>query len=563
MPTIDTTQPRAYPMHRSSLPAATRAPRPLSRHDLCVALCVALAALAVAGCQSRHVAEIPPTPTVVTATDDVTTLPPPAAVPANADGTAAATPAPTVFPVRNNLWDRVRAGFRFDLDKDNDRIAAQRNWYIRNQDYLDRVIARGSRYLQYIADEAEARDMPMEIALLPVVESAFDPYAYSRAQAAGPWQFIPSTGRIYGLKQDWWYDGRRDIEQSTRAALDYLERLAARFDGDYYKALAAYNAGAGTVSRAVTRNLRRGRKTDYWSLKVPQETSAYVPKLVALAQIVKDPAKYGMHLNPIADERRFVEVKVGRQIDLARAAELADMPLTELYLYNPGHNRWATDPQGDQTLLMPAELADTFRQVLGTTPEEQYAPTAEYEVVDGDTLESIAQKQQVSTEILRMVNHLSGDAVSPGETLVVPQTLRALAPNESTYEPRIVALNGAAANGGFFRSSTYTVRSGDTLSTIARKQHVSARDLARWNHISMSKSLRVGQRLTVQRGGGAPIAMVRAGGGKHVTHKVKRGETLNGIARKFKVSVQDIARWNDFSAKRQLHVGESVKLYLD
>ncbi|MFZ5723028.1 MAG: LysM peptidoglycan-binding domain-containing protein [Pseudomonadota bacterium] len=519
-----------------------------------------LALLMLAGCQSRQGAPAATAPLTV-ATDDVTT--PAASAPA-----AVPDPETAAAITRSNLWDRIRAGFRFDLTIDNDRIAAQRNWYVRNQQYLDRVIARGGRYLHYIVAETEARDMPLELALLPVVESAFDPYAYSHADAAGPWQFIPSTGRIYGLKQDWWYDGRRDIEQSTRAALDYLERLAARFDGDYYKALASYNAGAGTVSRAVTRNLRAGRKTDYWSLRVPQETSAYVPKLIALAQIVQDPAKYGVRLNPVPDEPRFASVKIGRQIDMARAAELADMPLAELYLYNPGHNRWATDPQGSQSLLVPLEIAAAFSDVLAGTPESEFAPSEHYEVVAGDTLESIAAQKGISADMLRTINHLSGDSISPGETLVVPLPRRPLIANESSYEARIVALNNGAVGRAAIRKSTYTVRAGDTLSGIARKQGVGMSELARWNRIPISKPLRIGQRLVIQRRGSsaAPVASAatsRSTDGKRVTHKVKRGETLSGLARKFKVSVHDIARWNDFSAKRQLRIGESVKLYVD
>ncbi|MFP5441816.1 MAG: LysM peptidoglycan-binding domain-containing protein [Gammaproteobacteria bacterium] len=516
--------------------------------------------LVLAGCQSKPAVTADKPVAIVSeplavATDDVTPPPP---VIAGVNGEAP-------LPAQKNLWDRIRAGFRFDLAQDNPRIAAQRNWYLRNPQYLDRVIARGSRYLHYIVDEAEARGMPLELALLPVVESAFDPYAYSHADAAGPWQFIPSTGRIYGLKQDWWYDGRRDIEQSTRAALDYLERLAARFDGDYYKALASYNAGAGTVSRAIKRNQRAGKKTDYWSLKVPQETSAYVPKLVALAQIVQDPAKYGVRLNPVPDEPRFTQVEVGRQIDLARAAELADMPLTELYLYNPGHNRWATDPQGRHTLLVPVELADGFRQVLAGTPEGQFTPAKKYDVIAGDTIASIAAAHGVSVDMLRVVNNLSGDEVVPGETLRIPQPHRALAANESSYEPRILALNSGATRAAV-RKTTYVVRSGDTLSGIARKQGVGLRDLARWNDIPVSKPLRVGQKLVVQRKGAAPVATVagkRSSDEKRVTHTVKPGETLSGLARKFKVSVHDIARWNDFSAKRQLRIGEVVKLYID
>lgn len=528
-------------------------------------LLLPLCLLVLAGCQSRVPA--PATgeaasgaPPGVVATPAPAVAGPGITTPTGAD---AGIPA-AVLPTRSNLWDRIRAGFRFDLDQDNERIAVQRNWYVRNQQYLDRVIARGSRYMHYIVEETEARDMPTELALLPIVESAFDPYAYSRAHAAGPWQFIPSTGKIYGLKQTWWYDGRRDIESSTRAALDYLERLAARFDGDYYKALASYNAGAGTVGRAVTRNLRAGRKTDYWSLKVPQETSAYVPKLIALAQIVRDPAKYGVRLNPVPDEPRFVSVSVGRQIDLARAAEMADMPITELALYNPAHSRWVTDPQGNHTLLLPVEVADSFRAALAATPAEELAVTSNHQVQPGETLAAIAAQYQVPEESLRMVNHLSGDAVGPGETLLIPKPRAYLASNESTYEPRLFTLNNTVARAS--RTITYTVRSGDTLSGIARKQRVQLRDLARWNKLSLNKPLRVGQKLSIQASG-APLATAAGGGGnngqKRLTHKVQRGETLSGLARKFKVSVHDIARWNQFSPKRQLRVGESVKLYLE
>lgn len=548
------------------MPNSCAHPAPLVHTRPLAWLAPAVVTLGVlAGCQSHPAAPaatastagtVAAAPVLAIAADDVTSA-----------VLAGATAEPTALPLQKNLWDRVRAGFRFDLSQDNDRIAAQRNWYLRNPQYLDRVIARGARYLPYIVDEAEARDLPLELALLPVVESAFDPYAYSHADAAGPWQFIPSTGRIYGLKQDWWYDGRRDIEQSTRAALDYLERLSARFDGDYYKGLASYNAGAGTVSRAIKRNQRAGKKTDYWSLKVPQETSAYVPKLIALAQIVADPAKYGVRLNPIPDAPRFAQVDVGRQIDMARAAELADMPLTELYLYNPGHNRWATDPQGKHTLLIPEELADNFRGVLAGTPEAEFTLSREYDVLAGDTLASIAAANQVSTDMLRMVNNLSGDEIGPGETLRIPQPRRALANNESSYEPRILALNSGATRASV-RKTTYVVRSGDTLSGIARKQGVSTRDLARWNKLSVNKPLRIGQRLAVQRSGAAPMATTIAAStsgsdGKRVAHKVKSGETLTGLARKFKVSVHDIARWNDFSAKRQLRAGETVKLYID
>lgn len=488
--------------------------------------------------------------------------------PATTTSTAAATAAVAAGGdccLRANLWDRMRAGFRFDLSIDNERIAAQRNWYLRNPAYLDRVVARGSRYLHYIVEEIEARDMPMELALLPVVESAFDPYAYSVAHAGGPWQFIPSTGRIYGLKQDWWYDGRRDLEQSTRAALDFLERLAQQFDGDYYKALAAYNAGPGNVNRAINRNLRAGKKTDYWSLPVPRETRAYVPKLVALAQIVNDPAKYGVRLNPIPDEPRIAMVEVGRQIDLARAAELADMPLAELFLYNPGHNRWATDPQGPKHLLVPVEVAPRFREALAATPPDDWLNHKRHTVAEGETLEAIAQLHGVGAETLRRVNHLAGDQVNPGETLLVPQPRLAIGSADNSYEPRIAQLNdGVQRRAAEGAPRTYKVRSGDTLSRIAAANKVRINDLARWNNMSVSKPLRIGQTLQIRGGSAASTPTVAATSRrKGVQHKVQPGDTLYGIARKFSVSVHDLARWNEFSPQQMLRAGQTLKVFPD
>lgn len=473
--------------------------------------------------------------------------------------------------VAGNLWDRMRAGFRFDLAADNDRIAAQRNWYIRNPAYLDRVIARASRYMHYIVEETEARDMPLELALLPVVESAFDPFAYSVADAAGPWQFIPSTGRVFGLRQDWWWDGRRDVELSTGAALSYLEQLANRFDGDYYKALASYNAGGGTVSRAITRNLRAGKKTDYWSLNLPQETRAYVPKLVALAQIVQDPARYGVRLNPIPDSPAFVAVEIKGPIDMALAAELADIPLSELYLYNPAHNRWATDPQAPLKLLVPVEAEARLRKGLADIPQEQLMPVTRHDVGEEDSLESLAKHYNISAESIRAMNKLADDELVAGSTLQVPQPRLMLAAIDDSYEPRIIALNNKKV--AATRQIRYTVLGGDTLSGIAKRHKVRIADLARWNGIQASRPLRVGQRLTIhgaRAGASQAVASAPRHTGKgqvasssRVQHKVQPGETLYGLARRFSVSTHDIARWNDFPANRQLRAGEMLKIFRD
>ena len=219
-----------------------------------------------------------------------------------------------------DLWHRLRAGFALDHDASEPRVQAQLNWYKKHPRYIDRVVDRGSRYLHYIVSEAEKRGLPTELALLPVVESAFDPFAYSHGRAAGLWQFIPSTGKYFGLTQSWWHDDRRDIIAATDAALTYLDRLATRFDGDYMLALAAYNSGGGTVSSAMRRNRKRNQPTDYWSLDLPRETRHYVPKLIALAKIFDNPQAHGIELPPLDDEPYFEIVDTGSQLDLAQAA---------------------------------------------------------------------------------------------------------------------------------------------------------------------------------------------------------------------------------------------------
>lgn len=522
----------------------------------------------VAGCRSASFPQ---------STDTIDSPRPKTTKPAHPPGRSGTSPiSANENTLQNNLWDRIRTGFRMDLT-DNDRIAAQRNWYIRNQAYLDRITARASRYLYHIVEEAESRDMPLELALLPIVESAFDPYAYSVAHAAGPWQFIPSTGQVFGLRQDWWWDGRRDILLSTSAALSYLSQLANRFEGDYMKALAAYNAGGGTVSRAVKRNLQTGKNTNYWSLSLPQETLAYVPKLIALAQIVQDPGRYGVRLNPIPDEPAFATIGIDRQIDLGLVAEIADIPITELYLYNPGHTRWATDPVGPHRLVLPVDSAARFREALAYLPADQYVRTVTHTINAGDTVESIASVYGIAAEAIRMANPQIVSSLSPGDSLLIPAAHLPARMFGDTYEPRILARTTRPSTPG--KTSEYVVRKGDSLAAVARKYRVGLRDLAKWNGLKPSSHLRTGQILKIRSMQGnrvgpavsqgsrvtasASVSSRSTGSRSKVRHTVRRGETLYGLARKFSVSAHDIARWNDFAIKRQLRAGEVLNIYTD
>lgn len=254
-----------------------------------------------------------------------------------------------------DVWRRIRSGYKMNLDVSNSRIDAQRSWFMTRQPYLDRLSARASRYLYYTVKEAERRGIPTELALLPVIESSYDPSANSNASAVGLWQFIPSTGTIYGLRQSSLYDGRRDVVESTRAAYDFLTNLYNQF-GSWELALAAYNAGPGRIQQAINRNAAAGLPTDYWSLRLPTETMNYVPRFMAVAQIVRAPEQYGLALRSIANRPHFREIQLPGPVDLNTAASIAGLSLNELYALNPGFISAYTDPMGPSRLLVPAEL---------------------------------------------------------------------------------------------------------------------------------------------------------------------------------------------------------------
>ena len=317
----------------------------------CAPLCALACAAALSACQSPG------------------TRPDPGPTAIDPAAAAAITPVEVPYvPLRDpvveqsDLLARLREGFAWPPEPARPAIARELDWYSHHQQYLDRVFQRADLYLYYIVDELERRDMPAELALLPIVESAFDPFAYSDGRAAGLWQFIPGTGKRFGLEQNWWFDGRRDVLESTRAALDYLEAMHEQF-GDWLLAIAGYNTGEGNVERARRRAQAAGKSGDFWSISqyLPAETQTYVPRLLAVRQLVSDPLKYGISLPAVTNSRRFAVVDTGSQIDMALAAELAGIDTNELYRLNPGVNRWATDPDGPHRLLVPAEQASCVR----------------------------------------------------------------------------------------------------------------------------------------------------------------------------------------------------------
>jgi membrane-bound lytic murein transglycosylase D len=482
------------------------------------------------------------------------TPPPPPAAPAPEQ---AAAPAPVQY---TDLFARIRGGFVLP-DPNEAAIDQQLDWYASNPDYLQRAFGRADMYLYYIVQQLEARHMPAELALLPVIESAFQPYAYSRASAAGLWQFIPGTGSRFGLKQDWWYDGRRDVVASTGAALDYLKALHDEFNGDWLLAVAAYNCGEIAVQHAVQVNQAEGRPIDFWHLRLPRETEAYVPKLLAMKRLVDDPGKYGLDFTAIPNQPYFARVMTQGQINMQVAAQIAGITADEVYDLNPAFHRWATDPTGPFYLLIPVDAAPVFEQnVADLTPDERMG-IEHYEVRRHDTMFSVARHFKTTAEVLRKLNTLPAGRLTVGMELEVPATVYALPENVRLAAERV---DGRSRWTRHFRFQV--VRRGDSLWAIARRNRMNVHTLARLNGLSPGTTLHPGQRLRLVSSAPATryyphhrrhshyyeASYHPDGGARRVVYTVRSGDTLWRIARLFQVRVGQIEAWNGMGSRHIL-----------
>ncbi len=465
-------------------------------------------------------------------------------------------PGPARF---EDLFERIRTGFQLE-DVDQKAVDQQLAWYANQPQYLERTFGRGERYLYYIVTQLEKRDMPLELALLPVVESAFEPFGYSRARASGLWQFIPGTGKRFGLKQNWWYDGRRDVLESTRAALDYLEFLHNEFNGDWLMAVAAYNSGEVNVHRAIQHNLALNRPTDFWHLKLPRETRAYVPKLLAMRRLVADPQSLGVEFGPMPNEPYFATVETGGQIDLKMAADLAGVTLDEITHLNPAFNRWATDPEGPHHLLLPVEVSELFRESLSQVPAEERVRLTRHHIESGDTLSTIARRYGVSVSVVKQVNGLTSTTLRADQDLLIPM-------NGTELHPKVIQAAARVDRGASSsHSSSHVVRRGESLWGIARAHGLSVNRLASLNGMQPGDTLRVGRKLKLRgsSGGssGSSAAVAVAGSGEQVTYTVRRGDTLFHIARRFSVTVTQLLSWNGLSKFDHLMPGQRLVMYV-
>ena len=376
----------------------------------------------------------------------------------------------TVAP--QDLWQRIRQGFQMS-DIDSPLVQRQVTYYAARPDYLQRMFDRSRLYLFHIVEEIEKRGLPTELALLPMVESAFNPMAYSRAHASGLWQFIPGTGRRYDLKQNWWYDGRRDIVDSTNAALDYLTAIY-QMHGDWHLALASYNWGENAVARAIAKNRAAGKPTDYQSLKMPPETRNYIPKLQALKNIIANPAYFNVTLAPIPNEPYFATYDRVVDIDVQLAAKLAEMPVDEFIALNPGFSRPLIRAAVTPRIVLPADKVDVFHDNLAKLDGDDLVSWKTYYPKKGDTFESIAKKHRMTVSYLKEVNGISQRSKALPSMVVVPIDAEAARTQRMPimYAPPIPVS---------VRRVFHTVRQGETLPAIAKRYRVSTEDIQRWN----------------------------------------------------------------------------------
>ena len=441
----------------------------------------------------------------------------------------------------DDVWQRIRNGFKIDeAASENPLVATHVSWYAARPDNVRRMAERSRRYLFHIVQEVDRRSMPMEIALLPMIESAFNSSALSTSAASGIWQFMPATGRHYGLKQDDWYDGRRDFTAATHAALDYLGKLYLDF-GDWQLALAAYNCGEGCVARAIQKNVNQGLPTDYASLSLPNETRHYVPKLLAIKSLIRNPEQFGVAINSLPNQPYFNQVTVHAGMDIHAAARLADMSSNDFIALNAAFPRNLIRSDTPVNLLVPVDKVDQFKRNLETKTWDSWQP---YPAQKGDRLDAIAKRFKVTIERLKEYNlfNLKRGKLLQAQTILVPVTGQG-----------VVASPQAATVSRAEGANQHQVASGETLFGVARRYGLTVALLAQANP-DLNGSLQIGQTLLL------PLnepAVPKRGAIQHVAfnpnnikpaqpvdYTVKRGDTLHSIAQRFDASLLDIKRWN-------------------
>lgn len=458
--------------------------------------------------------------------------------------------------VHASVWERLVHSFALPECSSHEQAVKWAKWYAQHPEYMGRIFKRAQPWIYHITNEIEQRELPGELALLPIVESAYDPFAYSRGRALGAWQFISSTGKNYGLNQNWWYDGRRDVWASTDAALTYLDTMAVMFDGDWLLALAGYNSGENRVARQVKRNKAAGKPADFWNLRLPRETRGYVPKLLGLTCLFKYPEHYDFDIPATPDQQVITAVDIGQQADLVLVSQMAEVPIDVLFTLNPGYNRWATSPDGPFRVVLPVEGAELLQTKLERVDASALMRWDQVVVQNGDSLSKISARHDVPVSVLRSSNNLNSDTIRAGQKLRLPRDDQLIV--DPLYAQAAMELQNLQSGLIAADEITHKVRRGESLSVIAKRYRVSVRDLQRWNNISDPRRLRAGATITVFH---QPAQQPTATSGS-VKHVVQRGDSLWSIARKYNVKVNDLKNWNDLGNNSMIQPGQSIKIEL-
>lgn len=430
-------------------------------------------------------------------------------------------------------------------------IDQQLNWHRRNPDYLLRVWNRSRPYLFHVVSEIKRRELPLELALLPIVESGYQPYGYSHARAAGLWQFIPSTGRHFGLRQNWWSDQRRDVIASTDAALTYLQQLHQRFDGDWLLAIAAYNAGAGRIDRAIRATGLPRSQVHFEDLSLSRETREYVPKLLALARVIRSVDGHDLNLPTIEDEPYFAVINIGQQTDLGKISDLAGITIDQLRRLNPAFNRWATDPEGPHRVLVPIASAAPLEAGLQRLSDSERLQWRRHVIKPGENLASIARKYGLSVAVIQQSNQLKDALIRAGDDLLLPSVA-------SLPTPLAASCRGERL--------THRVRAGDTLWDLARRYDVSVNHLKRCNPGLSSANLALGSDIRIRDPNNyalTPTPPAQARVDKVVNYRVRKGDSLAAISSRFGVSVRQLVAWNSIDPEQYLQPGDQLVVRLN
>lgn len=483
----------------------------------------------------------------------------------------------------DNLWDALREHLAFANYENVPAVREKINWYMNNPDYFYRCATRAAPYLYYISQQISQRHLPAELLLIPIIESGYDPFSLSNRGAAGIWQLMPETASGLGVKQDFWFDGRRDVIASTTAALNYLAYLQNFFNGNWLLALAAYNTGEGNVLAAIKRNIRAGRRTDFWSLPLAQQTRDYVPSILAMAAIIRNPERYPLNFPAIKNAPYLAQVDVGNQINLKYAANLAGLSYQQLIRLNPGFNRNATASRGPYKIVLPIENVEKFAENLARSPVSTDIIYTHYKVRAGDSLFTIARKFNTSLDNLRRANHLTEDTLRLNAHLLIPQSHLRIGPaSESPLDLlakaeilqkkiHLVRKKSKLADNLAVvatKQTKYTLQPGDTiymtrpkdtLVRIAQRFHLDVGLLMAVNHLQQ-KSIAPGKQLII------PTHQVMRAVA-HATPKqqlaqlylVQRGDTLDAIAKRFHLSSEEIRTFN-LMASNKLHEGEQLAI---